>query len=512
MRRLSLATALLAISWSAAAQDAPPRPRPGWWPEAPSARRLEALLAAYNNGDEAALQEFVKAHYAPAIATSPAAVRATAAYWMSIYREFGPARAHALHTGSANATEIWARGTISEAWFTLLLETAAEAPHLVTSGGVGKGISPEDVGRPKPMAPPDVALYLRAYLERLDKADLFSGTVLVAHGDKVLFKGAAGFANREHAVKNTDKTRFNIASVGKLLTATALLSLVDANKVSLDDTISKFLPDYPKPLAERVTLRHLLTHTSGIELDDDRAYNADVQKARSINGLIKAQVQYLPKVVGFPDLKPLDRYDYTNEGYDLIGAVIEKVEGRPYHEVVAKILSRAGAQNAGPIAVDAVVQDLATGYTSRDGWTGAYFPGPRRTNVLWMDGFGRPSGGHYATVEDLRRFMSALRKGDLVSAARAAEMWSPQIDISRAESGSECYGYGVQIARRGASVRFGHSGGLPGASSRLDVYPELNYTVVVLSNHDWVANNVADRIGELIGAGFSNPPNDERPR
>jgi CubicO group peptidase (beta-lactamase class C family) len=253
-------------------------------------------------------------------------------------------------------------------------------------------------------------------------------------------------------------------------------------------------------------VRHLLTHASGIELDDDSLYNAEAENARTLSRVVDAQVRALarhPEVLA----RAPGNYDYTNEGFDLAGAIVERAGGRPFHEfVAAEVFARAGMTSSGPLERDGAVPGLATGYTSRDGALAGNLPGPRRTNALWLSVYGRPSGQSYSTVDDLWRFVRELRGHRLLPAVLADAMLSPRIEASASGERRDDYGLGVEIRRRGPTIRFGHSGGLPGASSRVDVYPGLDYTVIVLANEDWTANNVADRIGEWIGAGFSVPP------
>lgn len=475
------------------------------WPSSAAATPLRALVEAYNSGDSARLVAFVRAHYPARIAGSRAAER-VAAYWTSVRREFGPATPHGVLASSERSTEVWMRGDVSAAWFTLQLEVSADSAK-VAGAGVGRGISPRAAKPPAPVPPARLAAEIGAYLRRLDHHDLFSGAVLVAHHDRVVFRGAAGRASREHGVRNRVDTRFNVASVAKMFTAAAVLRLVADRRLSLDDSIAAWVPAWPRPHADQVTLRHLLTHTSGIELDDDSLFNAEAENARTLGRVVDAQIRALARHQELLAGLSAGRFDYTNEGFDLAGAIVERAGGRPFHEFMAnEVFARAGMTSSGPLERDGSVPGLATGYTSRDGALSGNVPGPRRTNALWLSVYGRPSGQSYSTVEDLWRFVRALRGHRLLPAALADAMLSPQIGISSSDEPREDYGFGVEIKRRGSTMRLGHSGGLPGASARVDVYPGLEYTVIVLANEDWTANNVADRIGEWIGAGFSVAP------
>jgi CubicO group peptidase (beta-lactamase class C family) len=481
-------------------------------PATPSGLRLREFLRAFNSGQEKKLVEFASRNYDPENAGKPGRAERVAGYWMTAVREYGPVVPISLLASGDHATEVWARGIHSEAWISLLLEVSSDPPHWVSGGGIGRGISPR-VQNPVPAPPPaELPARLESYLEGLVRRDLFSGAVLVARGGEIVFEKAVGESSLEHRTVNTPNTRFNIASLSKMFAGVLIARLEEEGRLKFSDTLAKFIPEYPPSISDQVTIRRLLTHTSGIELDNDKEYADEAQRARSVPDLLAAELRHVGKLPGYPKFSPPDAFDYSNEGYDLLGAVAERVTGRPYAELLLEeIFSRAGMKDSGTFEIDRVIDGLAAGYTHRDGMTGAYLLGPPRTNILWLNSYSPPSGGHFSTVGDLFRFASALFGNRLLSPEGTRGVTTPQVARDASPSPTEHYGYGFEIRKKGSVTRIGHSGGLPGASARLDVYPELGYTVVVLANRDWVANNVADRVGELIGAGFSFEPSISRP-
>jgi D-alanyl-D-alanine carboxypeptidase len=306
---------------------------------------------------------------------------------------------------------------------------------------------------------------LTAHAAERARADEFAGAVLVARHNKVLLNDAWGRADRKASVANTPATRFRIGSMNKMFTAVATLQLAEAHKLALDDPIGKYLPGYPnKQVAAKVTVRHLLTHTGGtgdIFGPEFEAHRLQLREHRD----------YL-KLYGWRGLtqEPGARFEYSNYGFVLLGALIEHVSGESYYDYVDQHVFRpARMQSTGslPEAVD--VPDRAVGYL-RPSPTGAWEP---NTDTLpWR---GTAAGGGYSTVGDLLRFAQALDSGRLISKATLAEATRPN---------QQQYGYGFDVQGQGRLGSYGHGGGAPGMNGELRVFPELGYVVVSLSNLD----------------------------
>jgi CubicO group peptidase (beta-lactamase class C family) len=315
------------------------------------------------------------------------------------------------------------------------------------------------------MTQADALAALREHAAERARADEFAGAVLVARHGKVLLQDAWGRANRTAGTANTLATRFRIGSMNKMFTAVATLQLVEAHKLALEDPIGKHLPDYPnKEVAAKVTVRHLLTHTGGTgdifgpEFDQNRL-------------ALREHRDYL-KLYGSRGLthEPGASFEYSNYGFVLLGALIERVSGGSYDDYVRDhLFRRAGMRSTGSLPESVDVPNRAIGYM-RASPGGAWVA---NTDTLpWR---GTAAGGGYSTVGDLLRFAQALGSGRLISKATLAEATRPH---------QQQYGYGFDVQRQGPLRSYGHGGGAPGMNGELRIFPQLGYVVVSLSNLD----------------------------
>ena len=307
---------------------------------------------------------------------------------------------------------------------------------------------------------------LSARAEKLAQKDQFSGAVLVARNGEVLLQDAWGRANREARIPNTLDTKFRIGSMNKMFTAVATLQLVEAGKLELDDTLGEHLPEYPnEDVASKVTVRHLLTHTGGT----GDIFGPEFELNRS-------SLEELDDYVGLYGARglrhePGARHEYSNYGFILLGVLIEAVSGESYYDYVRDNVFRpAGMSSTDSLPESVHVPKRAVGYmkpfSGGDYWTENHITLPVR---------GTSAGGGYSTVGDLLRFAEALESGELVSNETLAEATRPQ---------AEQYGYGFGVHGEGPLRSYGHGGGAPGQNGELQVFPELGYVVVGLSNLD----------------------------
>jgi D-alanyl-D-alanine carboxypeptidase len=311
----------------------------------------------------------------------------------------------------------------------------------------------------------DALAALSARAEKLARADEFSGALLVAREGKVLLEDAWGRADREAGTPNTPETRFRIGSMNKMFTAVATLQLVDAGKLALDDPIGKHLPDYPnKEIASKVTVRHLLTHTGGTGDIFGPEFEQNRLRLRMHRDYVKL---YGSRGPGF---EPGARFEYSNYGFVLLGALIEAVSGQSYYDYVRQNVFRpAGMTSTDSLPESEDVPNRAVGYLRP-------FPGaewaPNTDTLPWR---GTAAGGGYSTVGDLMRFAEALSSGKLISKATVEDATRPH---------QQNYGYGFGVQGEGVLRSYGHGGGAPGMNGELRVFPELGYVVVSLSNLD----------------------------
>jgi len=309
-------------------------------------------------------------------------------------------------------------------------------------------------------------------VDRLAAQDRFSGAVLVAKGNKILFQRAYGYADHAFNVLNKLDTKFNLGSMGKMFTGVAVLQLVQGGKLSLDDKLIKDLPDYTnKDIANQITIGQLLTHTSGLgDFFGPEFIGSSMAKFNTLESL-------LPLFVDKPlQFEPGSKWSYSNAGFIVLGLVIEHVSGETYYDYVRKhIFEPAGMTNTGNEPWDTDVPNRAAGYTMGDS------PGaPRKSNIFVLQR-GGSAGGGYSTVEDLLKFAEALQEGKLLNKTYTDMDMTGQVSTSR--PGAK-YGYGMEESFVNGVRIVGHGGGGPGINSNLDMYPGLGYTVAIMSNYD----------------------------
>jgi len=332
------------------------------------------------------------------------------------------------------------------------------------------------------LTPTELVDQVRALVEERASKDTFSGAVLVARGEEVLLTLAAGEADKGLHVKNDVETRFNLGSMNKMFTAVAVARLVEDGKLDWDDPIAAFVDEswLPHEITEKITVRHLITHTSGLGSYFNDTF---MQSARARFRVVD---DYKPLVLGeTPAFEPGSRWSYSNTGMLLLGVVIEKVSGQDYFEHVReRVYAPAGMTRSDCYELDQPVENLAVGY-ERDPAT----PSGWRNNIFLHVMRGGPAGGGYSTVGDLHRFALALLGGELVSL--------PTLDLLWTDAVGAHYGYGFTVTDEPQKI-VGHSGGFPGISANLDIFVETGYVVAVMANYGAVAGEVSDAIRGLV--------------
>jgi D-alanyl-D-alanine carboxypeptidase len=311
---------------------------------------------------------------------------------------------------------------------------------------------------------------------------------VIQHGH-VLVDRAYGTADLENDVPATIETEFSIASITKQLTAAAILQLADRGKLHLDDDISQFVAGFPKDRG--ITIRRLLNHTAGIHnINSLPSYWAQSGQATTPEALI-AFFRDLPL-----DFTPGTDYRYSNSGYILLGAVIEKVSGQPYGTYVKTNLidplHLTGMIYGG---TSSLIRHRAHGYR----YTGSSFVNAEH----YDDSQAFSMGGFLSTAQDLARWTSALHDGKVLSAKAYEEMITPAV-LPNDEVLT--YGDGVELGTIGNRHLLSHAGGGVGFMSQSIFIREEDLTVVVLSNTitGGSALEVADRLMRKI-IGISGP-------
>jgi CubicO group peptidase (beta-lactamase class C family) len=333
---------------------------------------------------------------------------------------------------------------------------------------------------------------LESYFDQLAAENKLSGAVLVAKNGVPIASKAAGVANKANGSPIKLDTKFNLGSLNKMFTAVAISQLAQKGRLTFDDTISKHLPDYPnKEVADKVTIHQLLTHTSGLG-----SYWNDKFAAQRAS--LTTVAAHIPLFANDPlSSAPGTKFQYSNAGYMVLGAIVEKLSGKDYYTYVREhIYLLAGMNDTGFYKPGTEIPNLAIGYT-KTGPDGKPTD-QERDNTDLREVKGGPAGGGYSTVEDLLKFHTALRTNKLLN-----DEYTKLVTTGKVEAGGPIgkYAYGFGDKMFAGKHIIGHNGGWPGIAANFEMYPELGYTAVLLMNADPPAMMpVIMKIRELLPA------------
>jgi CubicO group peptidase (beta-lactamase class C family) len=308
-------------------------------------------------------------------------------------------------------------------------------------------------------------------------AGTFMGTVLVARDGDVILDKAYGMANVEWDAPNTPTTKFRLGSITKQFTAAAILLLEERGKLKLDDRVKSHLPDSPMAW-DRITVFNLLTHTAGIpNFTASPDYNTIKLSPRSADAAVTS---FRDRPL---DFGPGEQMSYSNSGYLVLGAIIEKVTGQTYEKFVAdNLFAPAGMSDSGYDSNSAIIKRRASGYVRTPaGYTNAGY--------LHMS-IPHAAGALYSTSHDLLKWEQALFAGRLVSKASLDRMITPF---------KNDYALGLTSALANGRRVIAHGGGIDGFNTHLAYYPDSKTVVVVLSNvNGAVPGTLAGQLGALM--------------
>lgn len=312
----------------------------------------------------------------------------------------------------------------------------------------------------------------------LNDADRFSGVFSVIGENGLIFEKCNGFRNRSEELPNKSDTAFGIASGTKLFTGLAICRLIDSGKLSPDDKLWDILPYDLGLIDKRVSLRHLLTHTSGIgDYLDEEAPNADKAEQELCNKypvyLWERLEYYLQMITPLPQkFEPGARFGYSNAGFILLGLAIEAAGQMPYQQFVTDELIRPlHLKHTGFYRMDALPSNTAYGYTSDES-------GQWKTNIYRLPVLGGSDGGLYTCAKDLDVLWRKIFGGDVLSDHMRQAFLTPQVIISASKS----YGLGVYRIDRNNDTAYYAVGGDFGVGFFTVYFPKSKITVSALSN------------------------------
>lgn len=330
------------------------------------------------------------------------------------------------------------------------------------------------------------------------------GAVLILKGDDVVYCNCRGIANADTGTRITDTTLFNIASVSKQFTAVGILQLAEKNLLSLDDNVHKFFPEFSSNIWDRVQIKHLLSHSSGVP--DGRGYLTREQKVFGDEDLATEYLKDLDAL----HFEPGTAYEYMNPTFVVLGKIIEKVSGLPYVEYMEKnVLGPAGMSSSHFFDPElmAGLPECSHGYVFIEGWK-EYDYGEETFFAT------RPDGGLYTSVNDFVKWELALRSGKVLGQEMLALAHTPHTQVSGStwsdyqNRPNTWYGYGWFIEPKteagketeASPLVVYHTGDNGGYQILAARYPESDILVLIFANqYNWDRYSAKMEIQDALG-------------
>ena len=427
----------------------------------PAVRLVGEWLDAMQMADDAAFVHFMQ-EYAPGIPGTPE-------QWLAGRRQLRGLRFHSVISTSADGAELWLFDTNIDSYVIATAKLQADALSKIAS----LALQPTDRLPPGAEPPPKLqgAALIEAVRARvnhyLESGD-FSGAVLIAQNDEVLFQEAYGFADLAARKPNELDTQFRFGSMGKIFAIVAIMQLVQDGRVDLTAPIGRYLTDYPnEDIATKVTVANLLTHTGGT----GDIFGPDFQANRPMLRDLQDYVDLYG--ARSPQFAPGSRYAYSNFGFILLGRIVEEVSGLSYDEYLQQnIFGPADMRSTGHLPESVPLPRRAVAYTG--------FGSDLQRADETLPFRGTSAGGGYSTVRDLHRFVDAVVSHRLLKADTLQTLVSGGIT---ADDG-KFHPYDFSGTVQGTGRFIGHGGGAPGMNGDLQHFLDSGYTVIVLANRD----------------------------
>jgi CubicO group peptidase (beta-lactamase class C family) len=453
-------------------------------PDTPAGLILASFFAAYNRGDQEWVRNFISTHYAdPNADHGP---DEDILVWNSLdYTTFlvmglehDPAcglHLHSIEVSQPDQVAVLAQCGLAGEWVYIKAKVTADPPHHLIQFRTRPALRLPISSVSGMLTDAGLALKLDTFIGRLHDAGIFAGTICVARNEHPVYERAFGLASREFEVSNRIDTKFNIGSLNKMFTAVAIAQLVEQGKLTYSDTLAQHLPEYSNPAANQITIHHMLTHLSGIGSYWNEAFKRDRAHIRSVSDFMRLFI-HEPLVNS-----PGKRWYYSNGGYVVLGAIIERITGTDYYDYVRReVFEPSGMHNTDAYEVDKPVPNLAVGYT-HIAYDGRRELGNVHNNFFMHVVKGGPGGGGFSTVQDLVGFGAALRANTLIQSQSMKWLTRGKVNLR----GNELrYAYGFNDRRINGQHIVGHHGNFPGIGAQFDFYLDSGTTVTILSNTD----------------------------
>jgi len=467
-------------------------------PETPAGRRAKEVVEFLNGTSSLDLEDYIQNQYTPGFRDAfPLATHK--GIFQTTQTMFGRLIVADVPKSGPDEISVVLKAEDRDAWLNLIIQTESDEPHRIASLGLRPGSRPDNYkDNKKDLEPSEEDKdknelrgksetnfssleELEQYLREKEKENEFSGAVLIAKDGDPIFHESYGNASKRFRVPNKRDTKFNLGSCNKAFTAVAIAQLMENGKLSLDDPIGKYLEMFPRAIAEKVTIRHLLNMRSGWgDYWSNDYFRTHITQLRTVS-------DYMEFIKDIPlDFEPGTNFQHCNTGYIVAGAIIEKVSGMDYYDYIRKnIYEPAGMSNTDSYDKDGPVENLAMGYTNMNR------NDPEGTGYEWNNMYslpprGTPTGGGYSTTEDLLKFDRALRSFKLLSPGYTGYY------INRFKGSP-----GDSFTPPDMLYRI--AGAAPGISAFIALDFKSSYTVIVLSNYDYpMAMNVGAEIVKML--------------
>ncbi|MEW6984239.1 serine hydrolase domain-containing protein [Colwelliaceae bacterium 6471] len=319
------------------------------------------------------------------------------------------------------------------------------------------------------------------YVDRLSERDVFSGSVLIAKNNAILFEKTTGWSSKRFHTLNNASTRFNLGSMNKMYTSVTILRLIERGELKLTTPLHQLLNIVGKDQNFKdIQIQHLLSHSSGVgRLDCKKGEDSIVDSmANCLNKLSEISLNFPPGT----------QYRYSSDGMFILGLVIEHLTKSTYYQAIQKeIFAPADMTDSSCLDLQYPVENVAIGYyyhARKQMW---------RNNLFIHDQKGGPAGGCYSSAKDLFKFSSALQSNSLLSQPMTALATS-----AKPQFGAQNYGFGFIVRDINGDRVVGHNGSFPGVSAQLDMNLDSGYTITVLSNHSFAADPVIAKFNQLF--------------
>lgn len=296
----------------------------------------------------------------------------------------------------------------------------------------------------------------------------FSGVIKISKSKEIIYKKAYGFADIANERLNNIDTRFGIASGAKLLTAISICKLVEQGKLKFDSLLKEYIDC--DNFDENVTVKHLLTHTSGLP---DYFYE-DFTEIITPMYMLKEPKDFLPLMIMQKSIfKPGEKYQYNNGGYVILAYIVEKVSGMKFIDFVKEyIFDVLGMNSSGYFSMDMLPKNCAYGYEENS-------EGMLKTNMFLIPIIGGGDGGVFVTANDISKLWDRLLNYKLLNKDITNELLTPQVYVDN----DVYYGYGIWIVKRDDGVyKYYMTGGDPGVSFESTIYPHEEIEITILGN------------------------------